>query len=378
MTNTITWKFYKGNYESPGSYTLIDNVQTIDMSFGRMAITDQLSSNRFRVTGRRPDLLPSLAIGDRMSVVADYGGAPNDNVIQFVIADYKVNYGITSAMDTWEIVGEDAAAKLGRAAISLTFGGGQVRNAMSAVCSAAGVGYTESVLDQNPQTVSSKTVTNSSALAEMQLLYNSVTPSGGNTVGSWNANDFIIGPTGITVADPAVYTITLTDSGTPTDWKTAVYSDLEFAGIAENYATKVVVEADGMSTVTVGTGDRSYVMETLNNDATQLADVAYTMAGLLSGYVTVPLVVSYKASQQPAVTKPLMLPGTFQRWGYGSTYCDIVFRGTTYNAFVLGASVSATPEDTRVSWRLAAASWVSAFTLNSSTLGVLDQNRLGR
>ncbi len=337
--------------------TTIENVQNISWSVGRKLITDQVSSGRFVVTGRRPDLLPSIAIGN----VIDVAYGPDFEFVNFKVADFQIDYGFTSSEDTWVIIGEDAFAELGRvnATVSINNTTGQALNQLDFV---TGV---------NIQTrfggtdIYAQTLTNANGLTVAAQLFNGEQPAyyyANATDILWNVRQPIY--------NYSTYYATDETPG-PLEWK---YDSLEFNGLADNYATKVNVTSAGVGTATAGTGNRTYEMTTYNASLSYMQGIAGLYAGYLSGSTIAPSSISFIAENQTSTQKII----TFVQWSLiSANLLNIEFRGTTYYAMILGMTVTATPEMTRVTYNLAPSTVLASFILNSTSKGVLDQNRLG-
>lgn len=345
---------------SPGSPgTLISDVQNLSLRWGRAKLTDSFSATTAVISGRRPDLLPTVSVGDGVNVaVYDpvFGGGYAGG---FRVQDYRVIYGRTPSEDRWEIYCEDAIADLGRSYITTSFTAGQgTITALSTVLTAAGVSNFGS---GGSSKVSAQSFTNQNALdiankllrTEQGAIY-----QGG--VGELNMVSRAIRP-------QFVYTFT--------DGSTAAsgfeYQQLEFTGIAENYSTKIVVEPDGLAAQTAGTGTRVTTFDTYDQTTTQAANLALYIDGLLGYAEDAPSTLTF-------IGKTLTSSGPLQYVGVAQLYgLTIIFRTNTYYATIYGGTMSVTPDDVRVTFNLIGADMNNYFTLNSPAFGILDQNRLG-
>jgi hypothetical protein len=56
---------------------------------------------------------------------------------------------------------------------------------------------------------------------------------------------------------------------------------------------------------------------------------------------------------------------------------ELYLRGNSYRLFVLGLTVTATPDQARFTLNVASSEALNFFILDSPTFGVLDQNKLG-
>jgi len=337
--------------------TPIENVQDISWSVGRKLITDQVASGRFMVSGRRPDLLPSIAIGDVIEVA--YG--PAFDFVNFKVADFQIDYGFTATGDTWVITGEDAFAELGRVNASFYIGGttGDSLQALEAATSVpittrfGGTDiYTQFLTNANGLTVASQLFT-----GEQGSYYFATA-----TDVLWDVRQPFAGYDTFVATDETPGAL---------EWK---YDSLEFNGLADNYATKINISSDGVGTSTAGTGNRTYEMTTYNSDLDYMENIAGLYAGYLSGSTIAPSSISLIAENQTSTKKII---SSFQWSLSNANLFNIKFRGTTYYTMVLGITVTATPELTRVTYNLAPSTVLASFILDSASRGVLDQNRLG-
>lgn len=357
-----TWYVYHGAGTTYPA-TAIEQWQTMSISYGRGVATDPLASGRYQVTGRRPDLLPSIKIGDRILLKADQGSSPLNFELYCLVADLSVEYGETSSMDTWTLTAEDAHAVLGRSSITTSWSAGDIDPIINQVATAAGSGFAYTALAQNETTVSADSLTNANALTTVQQLFNSTTPI------KWIARDTNI--LGTSTSSAAITKYATDVRPVPSGY--FVYDELNFSGIADNYTPYIVNTSPAIGTTTAGSGKRSYVFESYNNNATQQQAETDRLSALLSSSSNVPNRISYTATQQAAALLPLPWQ---MNWVLGKELMVITFRGTTYNTAVIGGSINVTTSDTRVSLNLIPADWIAAFTLDDPVLGVLDQNKL--
>jgi hypothetical protein len=335
--------------------TTISNVQTCTLTKGRIKISDDLRPGTATVTGRRPDLLPSLEIGDLITVELDVPSlGPYAVEFDYRVADLKIDYGIISSLDTWTLDLEDAFAYLGRAVVTRTWTSGTaVSTVASNICS--DVGITLVVDATSKSTASAQTVTDGSALDVFQTLVNTeqalVQSQGAeifwysrgwqSTITYWELND---------------------TGGQP-------YDALTFGGLADNYADKVVVYPRGSSAVATGTGIFSYNLDSYSFDSGQAQQLGLYVKGVFDVQTSTPLTVSVLLNTQTNGNALAAL-------NVGSGI-KLVFRGTTYYALVEGFTVTSDPENTRITYNLSSTDFYSFLTLDDLVLGKLDNNKLG-
>lgn len=336
-------------------------------SSSRQNVNDPVTVTTGQLYGRLPASLPTIEVGMGIGVYCTNGA--NQLGFQLRVNNYKVNYGITSAQDTWTMDLEDVLAQIARATVTLSFTAGQkTGNAAGDLGNACGVEFLAFTPDITKSTVSAQTFTNENGMTilrqlaqtengAVQSLGAALYPGLGMTV--WQAYF------GGRAASPTVTGLftdgSITAANNATNFR---YSQLEFAGIGDNYADSVTVEPVGLAAQTAGTGFRSYTVQTYDETTAQAADNAGYLEAQLSDQTAGPRSISYTWEQQG---------------GYYKTVGDAItieFRGTSYLSEILGATTTFTPEGTRVTYNLAPYEQVNWFVLDNATFGRLDYNRL--
>jgi hypothetical protein len=158
----------------------------------------------------------------------------------------------------------------------------------------------------------------------------------------------------------------------------AVYNVLDFDSLADNYITQVTVQAPGLADQTAEIGSepyRSFVLDTLAVTTAQSLDLANYFLAAVDDQVVAPNVVSVVSSAQVSATIDTMGADPFCFLPAFKT--KITFRGTEFVCQIEGASLTANPEQTRITYYLSSAEANPYFILDSATFGVLDQNKLG-
>ncbi len=338
----------------------ITNIQDVSIRKGRAFLTDAYRSGSLVMTGRRPDLLPSIAIGDVIVVTGAFISAP-DTSFNFRVSNVEINYGIVSAMDTWTITGEDAFAYAGRAEIDFTASAGaNTLLRAQAAGTSAGVTVFSVVPLSTTSTTSAQNLTNVNAL---QVISNLINTEGGVL----DANATLIGWYPRNWQTASGPTFNFTDDGTGVD--PVKYDAVNFGALADTAVTKVIVEPSGLAAQTSGTGNRSYTITTYNQTTADAANVAAFNAGSLN--VTAPQPISVSVQLTSQTNKAVMTALNIM------TPINIKLRGTTYNTLSIGFTLSSTPENTRVTFNVISGDFYRYLTLNSATYGTLDNNRLG-
>lgn len=353
---------------------LLNDVQSIVITKGRRLITDPFKASTAVISGRDIDNLPSVNIGDVVGVsvqgTTDWP-FPTD-IFNGVVADVKLNYGITSDLDTWEIYAEDTLALAGRAFTannkSLTAGDTTLEAAQD-VASDLGISVNEVFVGNTSQsTVSATSVANDNLLNILNTL---VATEQGRIWGSGTANTIAwVGRNWFTnaTAEGTFTDGTLTASTT----FTSKFDSIAFFSAGDNYATRVITEPAGLTSQTSGTGDRVFTLKTYDQTTTQAKNLAdYVLASL-----DVSSGVPYQLSVLAETTTNRFALTAAADGGKGYLL-KIILRGVEYDCFVEGVTISATPESSRFTFNLSSSVSKVGFILDSAIFGVLDTNKLG-
>jgi hypothetical protein len=371
---SYNWDVYKYNGTS---WVELTNVQSISFRYGQQQLTDQWSPPIWTISGRLPNDLGTVSIGDYVSVINS--GSPE---FIYQVTNYEVFYGITPSMDTWTMQVESGFSALGRSLSTTDWTADAYSAGASAfdVCDSIGIGLNGTDLGLpfgGP--VSPQSIVNENGLEVFTRLARTATVDAfGYTtpyykVYTYNSSYLDKRQTMFWV-DPAESPDTMwefTDE-TPTSTQ-GVYDSLNFGSVNLNYATKVVVTRVGGTAQTVGTGSNAFESTTYSTSDANAKLVADRFFGLLSASTSVPLSISYTKEQQ---SDTAVLPNQIAYLN-GNDYLKITFRGTTFYASIIGQQLSSTPGSTRVTLNLCATENYGFFTLDDVVLGVLDQNRLG-
>ena len=353
---------------------ILTNVQSMVVTKGRRLITDPFKAATAVVSGRDISNLPAINIGDVFSITVQGTTDwpfPTD-LFNGIVADVKLNYGITPDLDTWQIYAEDTLAQAGRAFIgnnkSLTAGDTTLEAAQDV---ALDLGITVNLIfadSQSASTVSATSVANDNLLNVLNTL---IATEQGRLLGGFASNKIgWVGRNWLTNATPEG---TFTDGTlTASTTYTAKFDSVTFFSAADNYATQVVTEPAGLTPQTAGTGDRVFTLKTYDQTTTQAQNLAdYVLASL-----DVSSDVPYELSVLAETTTnhfPLEAAADAAK-GY---LLKIILRGVEHDCFVEGATVSVTPESSRFTYSLSSSASKVGFVLDSAMFGVLDTNKLG-
>lgn len=358
----------------------VSDVQALSFSYGQRQLTDNWSPPVWIISGRRPDLLGTVKIGDAISVTNT-----GTNAYQYTVTNFEIHYGIKSSMDTWTIQAEGPFSALARSVVTTSWTGSDSSEDAAYVVSAAGLG---AVLNPRPSygtqgcVTSAQSITNENGLDVFTRIARTAgLPYGAGSTEpvfpyaqcyAKNAVDiYWKNPTEAPVDSTPSYSFT--DLASPPSPTSAVYDNLTFGSLSLNYANKVVVTPVGGTPQTVGTGNSAYETTTYSSTNANAAIVANRFFALLDASQQVPTSISFTKEQQ---TNTATLPNQ-TAYLNGTKYIELVFRGATFYATILGQDLTATPEQTRITLHLCASENGNFFTLDSASLGVLDQNKLG-
>lgn len=340
------------------SSAAITNVQSFQLNRGRTKISDDFRPGTGTINGRRPDLLPTLKIGDTIRVEIHNPVTLGTLQLDYRVADLIIDYGITSSLDTWTLEVEDAFAYLGRAVVTRTWASGSIASDVAVnICSDVGLTLVRNSVGTTP--VSAQTVTNAFALDVFQTLANTeqALVQANATTLTWYSRGW----------QSAITYYAFSDTGT-----TAVpYDALTFSSMADNYADKVVVQPRGSTEVVSGTGIFSYNLDSYSFDTGQATDLSLFVKGIFDVQTGTPQSISVLANTDDSAGTD-----SLRACAVGSGI-SLTFRGLTYQMLVQGFTITSNPTDTRITYYVSSTSFYAFLTLNDALLGKLDQNKLG-
>lgn len=341
------------------------NWETLTIDTGRRNVTDNFKSTIVTITGRVPSSLPTLALDDVIIVEAFYQGDDYPAVSQafsYTLTDFTIEYGVLPEMDTWTVQLQDFLGVAGRSIIDISWASGvSTFDAFSSTMTALG-GIAGGV--QTSHYCNAQTIVAGNGLDILQTLANTERAElRSNTADSIN----FFTPNWSYQANLRNWT----DTGTGTF--PVSYNQLEFRGIADNFANKVVVNIRGGNTVDAGTGNFSYEYDTYSNTDGVAQDNAEYVLNMLNASEQMPFMISAVLDFQAVTSRASCLLLESQ-----PPSMRITFRSNTYDMFVLGSTITATVERTRCTHYLAPRSSLAALILDDTNgLGTLDNNKLG-
>lgn len=341
------------------SNTTLGEVQTLQMTKGKQKVTDNLRAGTAQVSGRDPDNLPTMLIGDTIEItVTNPNTSPTQTkTYEYRVADLQINYGYIPALDTWDLDLEDAFAYLGRAVVTRTWApGADTSTVAGLICS--DVGITLTVTGTNVSYLSGQTITNGSALDVFQVLANTeqALVQAGATNIKWYGRYWQNG----------LNRYYMSDDGTGTN--PIQYDGLQFTSMADNYADNVIVFPRGSSAVASGSGIFSYNLDSYSFTTGQAQTLAQFVELVLQVQNSVPWTTSVLLNEVTSTSALLATdPGSL---------ITLKFRGDTYNNIIEGFTLTADTTATRITYYMSNGEYYNFFILNNDVFGRLDLNRL--
>lgn len=366
------WTAFK---ESADGLTLteLDNIQNVTFALGRQQIQDPFKAGTATITGRVPSGLPTLEIDDKVHIRVTDGTF--DDIIYFgKVANFAIDYGFTTNLDRWVLNLEDGIAKAGRALTSDSFSwsaGIRTDVAASQACTNCGITLvniftTLSYTSQGQSFVSAQTLANTNLLNILNELafteQGRITQNGYDQIGWVNRSD--LGQTS--------FVCSITDGSLTANYDVVPFDSVQFTSLADSFFDAVVVEPVGLASQLSGTGDRVFSHRSFDQTTTQADNLADYVKATLDVQTAKPFQVSMVSNVQ--TTDGLLL--ALQLFSYYNK-AELILRGSRYNVFLNGVTVTADPDRTRVSFSVVSSDAQNFFILDSPTFGVLDTNKLG-
>lgn len=351
--------------------TVLSNVQTIQINKGRVQIQDPFKAGTAIITGRVPSSLPyGIVIGTEITISESTGSV---DMFKGKVADVSISYGNIPEMDLWTIRCEDVLAAAGRAYLP---GTGSSPNNIGAEDAADIIANQTSINVVNVwgttsgSNVSSVTYDNQDLLQVLQELvfteqgrifavgYNDIGWADRTALGQW----------------PEVCLFT-DDSVVLLGYDDVAYQSIEFSSMADSYFDRVVIEPVGLAAQSSGPVDgRTFTGTSRDISTTQADNLADYVLQTLQVNTSVPFSVSITSENQPNQGI-----GALNAWYYAGhgARAKLILRGDTYDVFIEGATLTANPDQTRITYNLVSSEAQNFFILDDSTFGVLDSSRLG-
>lgn len=382
------WNNYTVQYLNGSTWTTINKVTDLTFNVGRQLPTDQWQSSNgsirvFYPTGYTTPIA-NLSVGSTIrwfapgrSNVASWTGYVR-NIALEVDVPWNATTG-TGAADYLVIDCEGELSKLGRA--NYTIDTNSLNIDMGLAVGRLGTGTGAQVFDEGFFS-SSFTVSFPAGTYQALQHLNTLATSANARVIDGVRLGVGTNPTrpAAIVANSSLQTVApVSFSDTTNDSTHSIYDSLSFDGLADNYFTQVVVNPASVASQTESFGSAPYSTLELSTYNSSTAD-AYELAALNLNLYKLPTlgVSQLSATSAGQHTQNLDTLGVADAQ-FGELvmrYALIDFRGSTYVAAIEGATITADTNQTRVTYYLSPATYAGWLTLDDTSLGVLDVNRL--
>jgi hypothetical protein len=375
------------NYNSGSNSTWysLTGVQSVNISRGRQRFQDPVSQSSMVV-----ELIPAnsytlaLAIGQPIDV-RDTNDTSSVCYFQGRITDIQRSYAFpynsgsgAAPADRIRITATGATGIVGAVQLAdYAMSAGNTWGTISSLVTAAqGINWVDS-FSNNLVENSAQTYSGAALDAVNQLLRTSQTTIDDVVVTRSSAQQFAISTW---ATGSALNSVAFSDTGS-----NYAYTGLEFLSSVQNTFNWVEVEATGVDTVVATSGSAPYnslKYSTFNATVADATSLATYLVNMLSGQVApAPYAIS---TSTVASASCMTLAQLAKDSGVGLTTTNVImgqqvavtFRGSTTYGSVVGVNAAFYPDRGNVQLYLSP-SLGTPFTLDSSTFGVLDTNRLG-
>ena len=361
--------------------TILTDVQNISFTRGRTEIQDPFRAGRATITGRNLATLPTIDIGGQIAIEMSFG-SPTLYVVGFLgqVSDVQITYGYVTNEDVWTIQVEDYLGRLGRAYTTNSFSWIAGLNTLQAAQNTS-LNATDGTINIDGYSsfvgsslVSAQSLPNSNALdiintlaaTEQGVLFSSF----GTGPGGLDRSITFIPRSALGSLNVLAYLTDGTDGGAvavPT-----YYDQVIFRSLADSFFDRVIVQPQGLADQESGVGPRSFTMRSFDQTTTQAKNLADYVKATFDVQTQVPNTISVLSESQTnfQMQQVIDISNSFGE-------VELYLRGASYRLFVLGLTVTATPDQARFTLNVASSEALNFFILDSATFGVLDTNKLG-
>lgn len=372
---------YSVQYLNGTTWTTIADLQQLNCTIGRRQLTDDWSASQTSFVFRYPtgfaSPLANLVVGTPIRFFS-----PNANARgawSGYIKDARVDYGIpyiggVGNADYLTITGEGAFALWGRTAgtgFTPVYPYANVQ--LSEVLTNYGFTWNGTLTGE----LVKQQATTTTVADWFQKFINTVQGRMIDGFPKYTVDDAYNRGTVYVASNAAMSKSTVSFSDTTNDSTHQVYDQINFDGIADNYFDQVVVTSPDYAEQVANDGSapyRSYKVDTYAYTEAQAYDIAaYVLAQGQSGIA--PNQISCSSQSQNVSKLDVLNANSFVE--IVNRYIEILFRGVTYTARIEGATLTAVPGSTRVTYFLSSQSANPYLILDSAEFGILDTNRLG-
>lgn len=348
----------------------LTNITSVDLSWGRQNVQDNYQGVAFRFNGFNPSGWSQRpAIGDFVKF-----RPVSTSASWFIgkVSNFTVRYGLKTSMDTWEMTLDGPLLSMQRIFGTLTTTADASTSSMvSSIASivSAASGPTDPILNGSGSTTYGSTTSAQTISDNVSNMAQLFLRTEGGSVRESNLFNMAYAVTleGRNYRD-AGFLCTYSDAGTV---GTIRYKDIVFRSSNENYANKVVVSATGYADQSFGTGTYSTQFSTINASTTQAADLAGYYYTELNLSTNVPFSITSDSTVSNGLNFGYYWPSS------SGNPLQIVFRGNTYSCIAIGGDLTMDIDQWRGTLYLVSSLSQAWLVLDSSTLGLLDTNKLG-
>lgn len=365
---TITVKFRQPGSSTTQTFTA--NVVTgCSWTFGRQRITDTFQGNNCQVFGIKPSTVTTWPeIGASVSVVVTDRTSSLTAGFVGTISDVEIQYGIIASLDTFTMTVESPLSRAGREIATLTTTAGastytMAENIDNLTNMRIGPAFVTSgfyACTTSAQTIE-QTITDHVNLWQ-RTEQGRVGEYGDQTDPDITTMGAVLVGSRLAVSDNTFFF----GDANPAHIK---YNQLVFQSLADNYSTRVLVNAAGFAQQSDGTGTFVYEIDTINGSATEADNLAGYIKAILDLNQRTPTSIRFDG----ATTNSVDLCD-FSGHGRGGS---ITFRGTRYDVAIQGGSFSANATNWEGELYVSSAAYLPFLTLNSSVYGIIGTNKLG-
>ena len=371
---------WTATYKVSGTSYTIDDIQSVEFMSGRRFGTEPFDAGSCTVVCRDPSNWPTPkpAMGRQIIV------SPSNSQRGWVgrIVDIKINYGQVANMDEAVITCEGVLGSVGRNqlnAFALVQDSCVDQAALVAVdCDVEIAARYSSTLGS---IASAQTYTGNALSLMSELMLTEV----GRIA---EAHDDDTGNLGLAFIGRYYFSTNskIRVSDVEADWTATPryykYNEIEFKSSSENYFTKCTIQPQSLANQTSGTGKFALVQESLDYTTGQALNHAQYLLSQYSSQTSTPLSITVSYAAQTTSAQSLFTSALLQNFidslaiptGVNTvigTEIELKFRGTTYNGLVEGYSVTATPNDTIVTFYFTPADQFNYLILNNAVYGTL-------
>jgi hypothetical protein len=377
MATAFEWRV---DFNSAGTWVTLPNVQNLNIFRGRRLQIDDYSIDTMTVESIFPSTWTTAPkLGDRIIAYIYKPGAVigMDQFAAFWgrVRDVKIDYGIVSNEDRVTITCEGLQADWGRAQLN-SYALAQNKTDEQVLQVATTVGL--SIGQFAGRSIGSALTYTGNAFN----LINTITRTE-------EARMFAGSPT--YRATPLIYwfgrntpkpTTYYWNDGTGSTYLYQMkYDQIEFRSSADNYYTSITITpaAVAAQTATLGTTPiYGWDKDTVDYSTAQAADHALWVLNNFQTKDQTLASITFTDVQQTNVSTGLFNTDVILViMGAINTFGRIYFRGQTYNTILEGISISATPNQTRVTVYMSGQDTNAYLILDDAIFGKLDNNKLG-